>query len=426
MAFLKIKAGALQFTLFIAVVVALLLFAFILFVQTHKKFNIQTNYVIETANLAQMGIEYALLNAIKANDTTTVDLNQKDYETLKIHKSYWGVFEKLMSVASIKNNSFKKVSLVGGQQLDFSNRTCLFLKETNRPLIVVGSTHIEGVAQLSESGIKPGTIAGHSYYGNQLIYGSVRLSRVYPSLPDELLNQLKSINTINFTDTELIAYKHGIKVKNSFLSPRKVIFDSSDIRLTNVTLTGNIIIQSNTKIIVENNALLNDVLLIAPSIVIKDRVKGKFQAIASKTIIVDNEVELKYPSALVLIKKRYENYTNNKINNPTENNQIHIGSNTTIHGVVLFNDMSVATNHNSQVLIDKNSVIHGEVYCNRNIELKGRVYGTVYTANFLTRNAGSVYQNHLFNTEINVNKLSEFYVGLPLVLNPKSVVKWLY
>src|SRR5690606_41497366 len=106
MAFLKIKAGALQFTLFIAVVVALLLFAFILFVQTHKKFYIQTNYVIETSNLAQLGIEYALLNAIKAIDKTTVDLNKNDYITLKIYKSYRGVFKIYMLVTFIHHIIF--------------------------------------------------------------------------------------------------------------------------------------------------------------------------------------------------------------------------------------------------------------------------------------------------------------------------------
>ena len=41
MTWLKVKAGALQLTMFIVVVIALLLTAFIILIHTHKRFRLQ-------------------------------------------------------------------------------------------------------------------------------------------------------------------------------------------------------------------------------------------------------------------------------------------------------------------------------------------------------------------------------------------------
>jgi hypothetical protein len=71
-------------------------------------------------------------------------------------------------------------------------------------------------------------------------------------------------------------------------------------------------------------------------------------------------------------------------------------------------------------------IIKGEVYCNTNIELKGTVFGTVYTSNFIAKQSGSVYQNHLYNATIVVDSLSQKYVGLPFSNSKKGVLKWLY
>ena len=55
MFWIKLKAGALQLTLFIAIIIAVLLTSFILLVHTHKKFNIQSDLIIETLKNADKG-----------------------------------------------------------------------------------------------------------------------------------------------------------------------------------------------------------------------------------------------------------------------------------------------------------------------------------------------------------------------------------
>src|SRR5690606_12918036 len=104
----KLKAGALQLTLGIIVVIALLLASFLLLFHTNKQFSNQSRLIKETLENANKGIDYTLMHDINALDTTTVHLNDEDYKSLKIHKDYWGVFEKVTAVSNIKNNRFIK------------------------------------------------------------------------------------------------------------------------------------------------------------------------------------------------------------------------------------------------------------------------------------------------------------------------------
>ena len=116
MFWLKLKAGALQLTLFIAVVIALLLTAFILLVQTHKRFSVQNDFIIETIQNTNTGINHTLDNVLRLNDTISIDLKDEDYKSLKVHREFWGVFEKVISISKIKNNTIKKVAIIGGVQ----------------------------------------------------------------------------------------------------------------------------------------------------------------------------------------------------------------------------------------------------------------------------------------------------------------------
>ena len=171
--FFKVRAGALQLTMFIVVVIALLLAAIIILMHTHKTFKVQTDFVIETINNTDKGINYTLQNKLQLNDTILVNLQDEAYKTLKVHRDFWGVFEKVTAVSNIKNKTFKKIALVGAS-LPNINRTALYLEEQNRPLVVVGNTKIQGDAYLPRQGVRTGNISGHSYYGNQLVYGTVK------------------------------------------------------------------------------------------------------------------------------------------------------------------------------------------------------------------------------------------------------------
>ncbi|WP_417859483.1 hypothetical protein [Xanthomarina gelatinilytica] len=417
----KLQAGALQLTIFISVVIGIILASFILLMQLHKQFEVQTSFIKETVNNAQSGIDYALINDMVLNDSTFLNIYDEEYKTLSLYKNYWGIFEKVTSKSKIKKQSFIKTALIGTSQSD-NNRTALYLKDNKKPLILVGNTKIEGTAYLPEQGVKPGNISGHSYYGAQLIYGNIYKSRDLPKFSSELLNHLSHYKTIN--ESHFIDMGTDRAFANSFTKPKKQIYSTGDILLTNITLNGHIEVVSETKIIVDTSAVLNDIVLMAPEIEIKDYVEGAFQALANKNIAVGKQCRLHYPSALVLVPKKESN--DDELNSPITTKQIDIGDGSEITGTVIFYGKTKPNNFNPQLIIRKESIVKGEVYCSSNLELKGRVYGTVFTSDFVAKESGSIYQNHIYNGNIIIKELPAQYVGISFEASNKGIIKWLY
>ncbi|GAB1856645.1 hypothetical protein MHTCC0001_14800 [Flavobacteriaceae bacterium MHTCC 0001] len=421
----QLNAGALQFTMYIVVVVALLLGSFILFIHTHKKLELASHFTRHVVHHSQKGINDIMSQNIALQDTVEIVLNDEleDYGNLKLKRDYWGVFEKAVSIASIKNKTFKRVGLIGGKQPLF-DRTALFLADKNRPLVVVGDALIKGTGYLPKQGIRTGNISGHSYYGNQLIYGKSKYSKPHlPSLSVVFVQQIKNIQEkLNQVKAnQFISLSKGKTHQNSFLDPSKVVYNVNSINLSQVKLIGNIIVQSRTKIIVDISTVLEDVILIAPEIEVKQGVTGIFQAFATKKITVGEGCQLKYPSALVTIEKPS---VGTKVNKTSKSPFISIGKRSKIEGTLIF--MGPTENYNAQVFIDEGVQIKGEVYCDKNLELLGVVNGSVFTSSLVANQSGSVYQNHLYNGKIDVEQLPMEYIGLPFSNTKKGIAKWLY
>jgi len=423
MVFLKLKSGALQLTLFISIICAVLLMGFVLLLHTHKRFQVHTDFIIDTTQQADNGIEHAMLHSVRLKDT--LDLFPEDYKSLKIVRDFWGVFERISAMSKIKTNHFQKIALVGGMSKNL-NRTALYVQDTHKPLVLVGDTKIEGVAFLPKQGVKTGTISGHSYTGSQLIYGSTKESSSLPVFPTEVVDQIKSIESLvlEISTAQFTAIEAGKQYSNSFFNPLQIHFSTKDIVLKEVQLIGHIIVQSNTKIRVSSSAILKDVVLIAPEIIIENNVISNFQAVASKRISIGTDVQLDYPSALILNKNQAispPNFTGEK-----EKPSIDIGNGSVVKGVVVYLGNESPNNYKTQIDIQENALVIGELYCNQNTELKGTVHGTLFTKNFIANQFGSIYQNHIYNGTISVYQLPKKYVGLIFSNSTKDVLKWLY
>ena len=416
----KLKAGALQLTLFIAVVITLLLTAFIVLVHTHKQFYTHTNFTIQTARNTNIGIQKALMHEMPLNNATYINLDDGDYKNLEVHRTYWGIFEKVTSVATIKKNKFQKTALIGGIQPEF-NKTALYLEDHNKPLVLVGNTKIEGVVYLPKEGVKSGNISGQSYYNPQFIYGEMKTANKLPDIFYQTITQLETLEYElgKIPEKQFFSNQDGKIFTNSFLNPTQVLFSDTLIQLHNNSIIGNIIIRSRTKIVVEATTTLKDVVLIAPEIEIKDHTSGTFQAIATKKINVGNNCKLNYPSALVLNKDQ-------SLSQQQPYNEITIEDKTIVEGVVLYYNTSMETSYKPQAIINEDVEVIGEVYCKGNLELKGTVFGSVFTSHVVATHSGSVYQNHIYNGIITIKELPQHYVGLSFENSQKGIMKWLY
>jgi len=419
---IKLKAGALQYTILVAVIIALLIFSVVSLSYTQQLFKASTIQYLKSIHNTNLAVDYATTTELPYNDIVEKQFLEELKDISTIEKHHWGVFDFLNTRSSIKKQNFSKNVLIGGLLV---NRPSLYIKDNNEPLVLVGNTRVEGNVFLSKQGVKRGTIGGKSYLGTQLIYGKTHLS-------DGKLPQLKNKSYLKQLSQGIIAQDNAIPLElyenasilNSFSKPVQIYLSDSLIDLRLVKLTGHIIIQSKVAIKVSASALLTDVLLIAPKIEILDKVTGNFQAIASKNIIIHNDCKLTYPTSLIVYEKVSSILKQNNIKKYP--NRIEIQSGTEVRGVVGFLSDNTGKNYKPQIILEENTTVFGEVYCSKRIELKGTVKGTVFTNGFIANQFGSIYQNHIYNGHILSSNFPVAFCGLPVEGSQKRVAKWLY
>ena len=424
--FHKLKAGALQFVVFIAVLIALLLSGLMLYAYTFSYMKEQSKGAIENIQLSDTGIEYLLHQEGINTDTLDLGFIKKENQIIKVHLSTWGVFEKAFTITQFRKKRFEKTALIG-TILHSDESPTLFLQETQNPLTVVGNTAIRGIAFLPSQGVKTGYIDGNSYYGSQLIYGSIKKSTlVLPSVKKSVMEMipfyLNDYTPINQEDYINLESRQRIAV--SFKEKTKGAYSKEPIILENQEITGNIIIKSDTLIRIMKTAVLKDLILIAPIIEIEDGTTGNFQAFASKRITVGKGCQLNYPSALVLFQDNKSNPSG--VTTIPFDNQIFIGTGTQLKGSVIYLQTKEIADFQTQVVLEKDSRIKGQVYCNGNFELKGTVSGSVYTKQFVANEAGSIFVNHIYNGTIENETIPTLFGGIVMEAAPKTIVKWLY
>ncbi len=413
----KIKAGAIQYVLVVSVIIIIVLFAFISLVFLQKKVALKLDLQKETIHTTYLAFDYLKDHKIPYNVETTLSFTDYDFENTSVIKKRWGVFDVASVTSSLRNETYQKVALLGNVN---SNRKAIYLQENNQPLVIVGTTKITGDVTLPKRGVKTGNISGTSYYGQELIYGKITTnSNQLPTIQNiAYLRQL--LRELPIENQEYFRLKQGSNFAQSFTKNTKVFESEVDLELRNLSLQGNIVIISKSKIKIEATARLENIILIAPEVIIESNVKGSFQVFANKKIHIKQDVELNYPSSLVLLKQGGD-----IIPELSDSPAIQIDNKSTIKGVILYHNKSKASNYNTQVLIDEKARITGEVYCNKNLDLKGTVNGFVYTNNFIAKQSGGVYINHLFNAQIDATAISKKYNGLFIDTENRQVAKWI-
>lgn len=409
----KIKAGAIQYVLVLSVIIIILLFAFISLVFLQKKTFLKSNLYKETIHASYLSFDYLSKQEIPYDTETKLTFTEHTYEDTRILKKRWGVFDLAIVNAELKNEKTQKIALLGNVN---EHRKALYLQENNQPLKLVGNTKITGDVSLPKRGVSTGNIAGTSYYGNKLVYGEVATNaNQLPAIQN--LNHLKDLSSgVIPYDVTYFNLEEDLQLNQSFADETLLFETTRDLTLRNITLQGNIILISSTKIEIDASAKLENIIVIAPEIVVKESAKISCQLVASKSILVKENARMLYPSALILM----EDNTSKK-----ENSTIEIANNTDIRGAVLYHSEKKEVNYEAQVFVHEKSTITGEVYCNKNLELNGSVYGFVYAGGFITKQFGGVFVNHIYNGIINSEAISENYCGLFIDQNNVKVAKWL-
>jgi hypothetical protein len=420
----KVYSGALQFTIFIGVVIALLLAGLIMIQKTHTYFIEQSKATIENIQLANSGINY-LLNQKKATpDTLTISDLSNENQKVEVNLSSWGIFEKGIVKTTHRKKTFYKSALLG-TTIGTSERPILYLQENYKPLVVVGKTILKGLVYIPSQGIIPGYIEGESFYSEKLIEGTIKKSTTKLPELNDLYKEFRDVFKSNtkISQENYLSQDYKSKIINSFFKPTKIIYQKGIIELDGTSITGNIIIKSDELVKIKKTAFLKDVIIIAPIVEIEDDVVGTFQVMANKRIIVGKNCKLNYPSALVLIQEK-ESIAN--LNSNPLDYHIQVEKNSQIIGTICYFKSIKVNDFKTQITLNEEAIVKGEIYCQGNLELKGKVIGSVFTEQFIVNASGTIFINHLYNGQIVNDNFPESFSGLLFKDNLKSVAKWMY
>lgn len=414
----KLRGSALQLTILISVVVALLLSSFLLLTYNYQFFNIQSDQYHQVIDNSNQGITYSLDPA--NNFTDSIQLVEDNIELTIIKKEFWGGFTKIESNASTSGKSFSKIALTGAKM--YNQRKAIYLSETQQPLVLAGDTKIVGDIIVSDKGIKAGVISGNYFNEKTLLSGSIKATNgILPELDPSWTEYCQSL--LNYTpDTKDNVVMLEGENTHSFLESAKIIFDREQI-IIGKKIIGNCIVRSLTEIIVTSHAQLQDILLVAPKITIESGFKGNVHALSDENILIEENVNLVYPSSLSLIKA--DNQEKTIVEKGKE--PIVISDGSMVSGTVIYQGTYESRNDsNTAIWLQPSSLVKGEVYCSGNVELSGSVHGSIYANKFVVNEFGSKYLNHIFNGKVLSDQLIESYSGLPFLSETKSIVQWLY
>lgn len=314
-----------------------------------------------------------------------------------IEKKHWGFYDILVCKTGVGNDTVSKIALVG--QKDYAkNKLALYVTDYDKPLKLSGNTKILGAMEIPNARTEAAYINGQK--GNNIkLKGKQRKSQDrLPKIKKDIF-----VNVLKSKPIPLDQFDKDAVIVNGFDVPTKVIESTGSEVLTNITCKGNIILLSKHKLTISSTAHLNDVMVSAPFVHVANGFKGNIQIIATDSVNIDEDVQLKYPSSIYI--------KNDAIAT------VRVGKNTIVAGGIVIDGDAFNGALHRNLHIAENATVIGNIYCYGNTELKGKVIGSVYTDKFFLKTKTSNYENVILNGVINRDSLPDSFIELPLFGN---------
>lgn len=346
-----------------------------------------------------------------------LDLYEQGTDSVKILKRDWGVFD-IGSIEAYGKSSYGRDTLIRtalfGTKKNPTLKSAIYLADKNLPLAIAGKTEVKGSIYIPKAGIKPIKLPNISPTIKNAIEGERSTSSAFlPPINSKRIN--------NLLEYILPGNNSSIKLddqqkKYQAYTDSTIYIQGETVILGDVELGGNIVIQANKKIIIESNAVLQDLLLFAPEIKVMDNFSGTFQAYATQKINIGPNVHLDYPTILGLIKTKQSE----------KSPSIIIEENVELGGMVFIVKEHFDRYH-PRLIIKEGTIIEGQIYVQGTVEMKGQLNGQISCEKFMYHSGGASYDNLLVDAIIDRHQLSDHFVS-PFVTaynTENSIVKWI-
>lgn len=327
---------------------------------------------------------------------TTSTLVHHFGDTSTLVRKKWGVFEVISAKTFHRQLVVESSALIG--RTSNAQLPVLYIPENNQALKLAGDALVEGKVAISERGVDRAYLAGRSFSRETLIAGEIETSdRFLPPLgtsfetlqPEQLVQGSNALQDLP-QDSSFSFYQ------------QTALYSQIDPIVLSGKLSGNLIVQSFSKITITKESDLQHLILIAPIIEFEKETKATVQAIASKEISCAPDVTLGYPSVCALLETA-----------PERDGVMHhiaIGENSKVLGGILLHSKQPDFRKPVHLLLDIASVIGGMVYNVGATEIKGSILGHCYTNSLVLRYGGGENTNHLLDCTLSSTQLPKDFI----------------
>lgn len=393
-----VRAHSLLYAIYICLIVSIICAALLyfsnLFTQLNLHYNIREALYINNQSAVNFALGTQLQPEAIPDDDSGI--------TASCHTTPYGLLTVLLATSSVKNDTVASAHLVGSFS---SDKAAVRVSKSSNRISYFGQVSLTGDCYVPEGNLQQSYVLnkpGKLTMNGKLIDDVALLPEINPDFKRIYEN----------IAAEKIALKDADKPNdsiyyNSFFNKTKEISLVGPV-VGNIIFKGNFILRSKDSILIKKNAILEDVILIAPKITFEQGFSGTIQAFATHGIEMEEKVSLKYPSVVCV-------YSQSK-----EQTSIKIGKGCHIKGAVVLFGNGPGLIDNNTVEIEEGGMVLGDVYCSGKLWLKSNVYGTVYTNRFFYRTKSGIYENMIADIAINPAKRPVYFIAIPLFPNKKN------
>ncbi len=393
---MPLKASSLINAIFICVIISIFCSCFILVSHFQNMLNDRIFMQERLMSQNQSALNYFLINnqSIQYDNIEEIELFEDGIMSF-IEKKKWGFYDVLICKTAFNNDTVSKIVLIGTTQTKSSN-LALFATNYDKPLKLSGAAKIIGDVKIPMGNFGQAHINGS--IGNSIIQKGkqIKSEDKFPKIDKDMDINIAGLPRLSLTKL----HKDSLAI-NGFDKPTKVLDLNSIEILKDINCKGNFILVSDRTLEIDKSSKLNDVLIIAPKVKIGSGFKGNLQIIAKEEVVIDEDVELLYPSSIYI--KHDEGLIS-----------VGIKRNSTVMGGIVIAGKADNKSLEHTLTIEENALVVGTIYCYGSTQLKGELIGRIYSDRFFLKTDASNYENVILNGSIDRESLSKDFIELPL------------
>lgn len=416
-----VKASALYLVIVIALVIGVICSALIAGAYYYRiQYQRQMRYSLLQNNAAS-GINYLLAGKMEWDAPKTFSLFNKDNDSVLLEKKFWGIYDVCVVRAFIQADTLTKVFTMA-HPVDSAKWAVLYLIDEDRSMSVSGKTLIKGNSYIPKSGIREAYVDNQPYQGDKkLIIGHrYNSDKKLPSLQKGRLTLLnKYWKTARIKDSSTVKGTDSLNI--SFRGPTRFINLKKKVStLSNIKLSGNVVIVSDTLLTIDSTVSLKNVLIFAKAIVVKNGFNGNCQLFASDSISIGTRCKFNYPSSAGIL--RFDESKSQEI--------LRLGDNSAFSGLLFTYEQKGKLQLQPFIDLGKNIRISGQVYSQGMVGMHSGVTinGSVFTSRFVYQSTFTRYENYIINASLDMTALSRYYLSgdiVPVTQTNKKIMQWL-